>query len=146
MEMLNRLLATVARYLPDDTARIQAALWAVVVLTLIYGVWEAYRRRRAPKLGEAALIALPGGERPAGERFRLTGEDVTLGRGSESQLRLAGSAVAVRHAAIVGEGGDYWLKDLGSHAGVRLNGRRQQQSTALRDGDVLQVGDQSFRF
>ena len=40
MGILNGALAAVAPYLPDDTRRIQAALWAIIVLTLVYAVWE----------------------------------------------------------------------------------------------------------
>ena len=91
-------------------------------------------------------MPLPGGELPAGRKFPLSGEDVLIGRAADASLRLTGNSVAVRHAALVGENGAFWLKDMGSHTGVRLNGRRQEQTTALRDGDVLQIGDQSFRF
>lgn len=150
METLGRAVAwlntTLAAYLPDTTSRIQAGLWGVFALALVYAVWELFRRRRSPAVGEAALLPLPGGELKPGEKFRLNGELVTIGRGEDAVLRLTGESVAVRHAAVVGEGSEYWLQDLGSHSGVRLNGRRLGQSTALRDGDVIQVAGQSFRF
>lgn len=150
MDQLNRWGTAIATafttYLPDTTSRIQAGLWTVIALALVYGLWELIRRRRAPALGEASLLPLPGGELKPGERFKLNGEAVTIGRGEDAALRLKSEAVATRHAAIVGEGSQYWLQDLGSHSGVRLNGRRLGQSTALRDGDVVQVANQCFRF
>lgn len=146
VDLLNRASAALPPSVAQDSTLIQVGLWALVLLALVYGVWEFSRRRRAPAIGPAELLSLPGGLVPPGERHHLNGEPMTIGRAAEASIRLVGHSVAARHVAIVPEGGSYWLRDLGSHSGVRLNGRRLEQSSALRDGDVVEVGDQSFRF
>ena len=54
--------------------------------------------------------------------------------------------VGRRHFQIYPEGREYWLVDLGSRNGTRLNGVRIGQPCRLRPGDIIQAGSQSFEF
>lgn len=130
-----------------DTAGIQIGLWLVVGLSLVYAAWEYHRRqRRFQANSEAALISLPGGEIPPGTRTRLEDRAMIIGRALEADVRLAFQSIALRHAAVVPEQGNFWLKDLGSRTGVRVNGVRLDRSIALRNGDLVEVAEQPFRF
>ncbi len=55
--------------------------------------------------------------------------------------------VSRRHAMIHRQGNrEFWLVDLGSANGTRLNGRRLSQPCRLQDGDRLEVADLAFVF
>lgn len=133
-------------YLPGDTRTIQIGLWLLVGLALVYTLWELTVRSWKGKSGKASLISLPGGEMPPGQRHQLDGHDVIIGRAAEADIRLAYRTVALRHAAVIPEQSNYWMKDLGSQSGVKVNGVRLDRSIALRDGDMVEVAEQPFRF
>ncbi|RJS47735.1 FHA domain-containing protein [Nocardioides cavernaquae] len=46
-----------------------------------------------------------------------------LGRGGECQLRCRADSVSRRHASVYPQDGAWWVRDLGSTNGTRLNGR-----------------------
>jgi DNA-binding NtrC family response regulator len=54
------------------------------------------------------------------------------------------SAMSVRHAEVCLQGAQAVVRDLGSAAGVRLNGAALREARALEDGDVLRLGDTTF--
>ncbi len=140
------LSAWVAQNLSTDTQRIQAGLWLLVGLAAVYGLWELVRRsRRLRDLG-AALVALADGRVPAGERHTINGKEVLIGRAEEADIRLADRRVALAHAAVAPTGGGYLLRDMGSREGIRLNGRPVARRAPLRDGDLLDIAGNPFRF
>ncbi|MBI4617890.1 MAG: FHA domain-containing protein [Planctomycetes bacterium] len=72
---------------------------------------------------------------------------VTLGRSSKSTICLAEEAsVSSRHAQIVLEQGTYYLEDLGSTNGCRLNRVRVEKRVPLSHGDRIDLGDARFYF
>ena len=83
----------------------------------------------------------------AGRELILTRAETTVGRAEGCDIGLFGdSEVEKLHARIVLRGGRYWVEDNGTQAGTRLNGRQITEPTALRDGDVVEVGRASLRF
>lgn len=68
--------------------------------------------------------------------------------------RAASNSVVIRdddtcsleHALISWRAGRWWLEDLNSRNGTLLNGNPVTASTALMNGDVVQIGQQQFRF
>ncbi|MEO8903949.1 MAG: sigma 54-interacting transcriptional regulator [Polyangiaceae bacterium] len=70
----------------------------------------------------------------------LTGSQLTLGRGADTDLRLDSGGVSRRHAALVRQGPIFSIRDLESRNGTFVNGRRVQHA-ALSEGDVLRLGD-----
>jgi len=144
--LLRAVQAWFKTQLPGGTAQIQAGLWCLVALALVYALWELLQRVRTRRTRGAELISLPGGEVLPGQRYALDKGEMVIGRALEADLRLAYRTVAHRHAAIIPEQSDYWLKDLGSRAGVKVNGLRPSGSVVLRDGDLLEVAEQPFRF
>lgn len=70
---------------------------------------------------------------------------MVIGRGRTADVVLSDPTISRAHAAIGYEGGDFFVQDLGSTNGTRVNGAREPR-TPLRDGDELQLGKLLLRF
>ncbi len=77
------------------------------------------------------LIALPDG-------------DFVIGRGSSCDLMLDDDKTSRRHALIRSNHGSATIEDLGSRNGVVVNDEKITECTALRAGDKIGIGAQSF--
>lgn len=69
-----------------------------------------------------------------------------IGRGTDNDLVLDDAEVSRRHAMIFRQGEDWWLSDLGSRNGVRVNGMRLAHARRLRDGDELRLVSHKLAF
>lgn len=87
-------------------------------------------------------------------RARLSGEarswelaetPLTIGRRPDNAVVLAEKFVSARHAVIGHDNGRYYVEDLSSSNGTRLNGRRVERA-ALKDGDIVQIGSFDLHF
>lgn len=70
----------------------------------------------------------------------------TLGRSASNHIVLSDPSVSSYHARIDWRSGDWWLTDLGSKNGTRLNGAPMSVAMPLVDGDVVGLGLVSFEF
>jgi len=70
----------------------------------------------------------------------FTKAEVTLGRDPASDLPLADEAVSARHAVMSFHHGQWWIEDLGSRNGTRLNAQPIEDATVLADGDEIACG------
>jgi len=70
----------------------------------------------------------------------LDAERVVLGRAETCDIVLTGRLISRQHAAIIRSGQIYILKDLNSHNGTFINGRRIGEPSALHDGDEIELG------
>jgi DNA-binding NtrC family response regulator len=93
----------------------------------------------------ALLLAFPRpGDRPSQHR-PIPRAGLLLGRGETIfDEPFDDPAMAPRHAEIQLQGKHAVVKDLGSGAGIRLNGAALSESRELVEGDVLRVGDTMF--
>jgi hypothetical protein len=68
---------------------------------------------------------------------------MVLGRSAACQLRLAGDAVSQEHAVIWWEDGGWWIRDLASRNGTRVDGGALPpgDARALVPGSVIEVGE-----
>ena len=66
--------------------------------------------------------------------------EVTLGRDPASDVPLADEAVSARHAMMAFHHGQWWIEDLGSRNGTRLNARLLEGATVLAHGDEIACG------
>jgi pSer/pThr/pTyr-binding forkhead associated (FHA) protein len=82
----------------------------------------------------------PGPDRAAHELV-LDGDVALLGRGPQAQVRLPDAAVSLSHARLLREGADWFITDLGSTNGTRLNGTRlaPMQRRLVRPGDRIEA-------
>jgi len=84
--------------------------------------------------------------RDGGSRHDLVAATTTLGRDPQNAIVLTSKGSSRRHAAVVWDGQQYVLQDLGSRNGTYLNGARLAAPHSLRDGDVLLLGGQRLVF
>ena len=110
--------------------------------TLSLGPDEIDARSEAPT--GPALVVRSGGGR-AGESFEAIGAQALIGRSPECDVFLDDVTVSRRHAELVGEGGTYVIRDLGSLNGTFVN-RHRIESTVLEDDDEVQVGKYRMTF
>lgn len=73
-------------------------------------------------------------------------EDNSIGRSSGSQVPINDPRVSRRHALIRRQDDGFWLFDLGSSNGSYLNGKRVTTAQALKAGDLITIGEQTFTF
>lgn len=71
--------------------------------------------------------------------YALPGDVTTIGRGTDTDLRLDDTGVSRRHAEIRREGDDVVLVDLGSTNGTTVNGRAVER-VRLTPGDTIRLG------
>lgn len=76
-----------------------------------------------------------------GRTYQLYIHETTIGRSSRNDIVLSDSTVSKQHAKIVERNGHFWLYDLGSTNGTRLNGHLLRQPTMLEPDDTIQFGD-----
>jgi len=103
----------------------------------------------------------PGGDTPAAELIVLAaaaeeslptgsllhlGEDNYLGRNETNNVVLSDPYASGRHARIYRLGGRFWVSDLGSRNGTKLNGALVQRPVALANGDILKIGGVTLQF
>lgn len=89
-----------------------------------------------------AFVVVLGGDR-MGEMFALKeGDRTTIGRGLQTDIRLADEGISRTHAMIEERDGDYVLIDAGSTNGTYANGNRIEEHV-LQEGDKIQIGASS---
>lgn len=64
---------------------------------------------------------------------------VVIGRGRSADIVIAEPTMSRAHAAIGYDGAEFFVQDLGSTNGTRVNGRREEKAP-LRSGDEVQLG------
>jgi len=68
-------------------------------------------------------------------------EEITIGRQEGNTIRLTERNVSRRHARLMRQNGHVMVEDLGSSNGTRINGERISGQSAVKDGDLIQIGD-----
>ncbi len=84
-----------------------------------------------------------------GQQYPLWGEVITIGRASREatwEIRLTDRAVSRPHARLEHRDDGFYLLDLQSANGTLLNGVLVDAPIALKDGDVIAVGETSITF
>lgn len=82
----------------------------------------------------------------AGKELFFEQDAVLIGRVAECDVVLYEQGVSRRHCRISTEGGRYFVEDLGSSNGTRLNGTAVTGKQALMDGDQVSLGPVGFVF
>jgi hypothetical protein len=75
-----------------------------------------------------------------GSTLPLQGSRLTAGRLDRCDLTITDSTVSREHAAFVRRGERWWVVDLGSTNGTRVNGRRAAEHP-ITPGDQVELGD-----
>lgn len=72
--------------------------------------------------------------------IQLSETPLYVGRGPENDVVLTEQTVSSNHASAWLEGGQVWLKDLGSRNGTFVNDERIQGATPVHPGDNIRLG------
>lgn len=120
------------------------------LLALFYLIWRSLTQTtdalEAEQSQYARLAALGNqkGEHSSDKSFALL-PCTSLGKSSSNAIVVDDKDASAFHAAIVLEGGQWWLEDRQSRNGTRLNDQRIQQRAALDHGDEISIGQRRFR-
>ena len=95
---------------------------------------------------KAQLVALSGCEGLEPNTVLELQAFTTLGRGAANTIVVPDTFASAEHALISWHSGQWWLEDLGSRNGTRLNGETVSAPTVLSAGDAISVGQVEFRF
>jgi len=79
------------------------------------------------------------GEQPL--TWRLAGPLARLGRSSACDVHIADASVSRRHAEISRRGDRFFIQDLGSRNGTRVNGNEVREPLEIGPGDRIEIGD-----
>ncbi len=123
--------------------RLLLALGLYLFLGLaLWMLWQDLRRTaRSAADRNVPAIRLEIKDRRKAPAFRaFSRPEVTLGRDPRCDVPLADPLVSARHALLSYHDGQWWLDDLGSSNGTRLNHEKVGTSTVLTTGDEIQCG------
>ena len=81
-----------------------------------------------------------------GERHPLNMWETSLGRSNSSDIVLPYSAVSRSHAVISRRIDGWYIYDLNSKSGIRVNESVIEEKTTVKNGDMISFADASFRF
>src|SRR4051812_48131982 len=68
-------------------------------------------------------------------------DEITIGRNERNLIRLAEKNVSRSHGRLIREGGHYYIEDLGSFTGIRVNGEKIAGKRQVADGDLIQISE-----
>ncbi len=71
--------------------------------------------------------------------------DITIGRSAECQIRLNNPGVSRKHAKIYSANDQFFIEDLGTPNGTRVNGDQIEKATRIQHGDLIQVAGEKIR-
>lgn len=94
----------------------------------------------AEQTPELELIEGPG----AGQRFRLDRKKVRIGRSNENEIIINDRLSSRVHTTIREVDGIFYVQDMDSRNGTRLNGRPIKEEE-IHHGDEIQIGTTAFR-
>jgi pSer/pThr/pTyr-binding forkhead associated (FHA) protein len=95
--------------------------------------------KQKKKRGQPGTVAISDGPQ-AGVSAPLDGEPVTIGRGSDCQIKLDDDYSSTRHARLFLSDGQWWVEDLGSTNGTYLDGQRITRPVQAEIGGSIRIG------
>lgn len=127
--MLEQMLA-ISRY----------ALPALAVIILIL-CFTALFKRRAPSLGNAALVSLANGD-----VFKLTSRETSIGRYKNCDIVMNYSTVSRQHAVVVCTKKGWYITGAKAASEVLVNGKNIDKKAFLNNGDKITIGSITLVF
>ena len=74
------------------------------------------------------------------------GKTYTIGRGIDNDIVLTDIAVSRKHFDLRNDDGSWVIVDRGSGNGTVVNGNLEDNPFMLANGDVIEIGNTTFRF
>ena len=117
------------------------SLYAFLGLAL-WMLWQDVRQtaRKATTRSVPAIRLEIQNEEQGISHQAFTQPEVMLGRDPGCDVRLSDPLVSARHALLSFHHGQWWLDDLGSSNGTRLNHEKVCTATVLTTGDEIECG------
>lgn len=81
-----------------------------------------------------------------GEMYELNMWETSIGRSNSCDVVINYDTVSRFQAVIARRNDSWYIHDLRSKSGVKVNGRKIEKKQAIKDGDVLTFGSMRFRF
>jgi hypothetical protein len=94
----------------------------------------------------AARLVVTGGNDAGLEQAIDAGKAYTIGRGLDNDVVLTDIAVSRKHFDLRNDGGSWVIVDRGSGNGTVVNGNLEDNPFMLANGDVIEIGNTTFRF
>lgn len=117
------------------------ALYAFIGWTL-YLLWRSLQQETvflsSRKVTPLNLLIQTSGE--SSQTLRFSQGDILIGRDPECEVILDDAAASARHARLAYHHNQWWLEDLQSTNGTKLNNETVQTATIVVNGDTIQCG------
>jgi len=68
-------------------------------------------------------------------------DEITIGRTDENIVRLAEKDVSRHHGRLLRQDGEYYVEDLSSFTGIRVNGEKIEGRRLIHAGDLIQISE-----
>src|SRR5256712_9393298 len=68
-------------------------------------------------------------------------DEITIGRNDANIVRLSEKDVSRHHGRLLRESGNYYIEDLNSFTGIRVNGEKVIGKRLVHDGDLIQISE-----
>lgn len=118
-----------------------AALYAFIGWTL-YLLWRSLQQETvflsSRKVTPINLLIQTSGE--SSQTLRFSQGDILIGRDPECEVILEDAAASARHARLSYHHNQWWLEDLQSTNGTKLNNETAQTAAIVVNGDTIQCG------
>jgi pSer/pThr/pTyr-binding forkhead associated (FHA) protein len=74
-------------------------------------------------------------------RFEIDeGQSLTIGRGGDADITVDNNAISRQHSSLELKGGTYYLTDLYSLNGTKVNGQKIDSSVPIKKTDLIEIG------
>lgn len=100
---------------------------------------EKSKPRKSKRGGRPRYLAFTGGAL-SGNRLKLDGQPILLGRSGDCTVPLQDSYASNRHARIYYRDGQWFIEDLNSTNGTYLGNNRLTSTQLLEPGMVVRIG------
>src|SRR3954447_4496908 len=68
-------------------------------------------------------------------------DEITIGRNDGNIVRLTEKNVSRKHGRLLREEGHFYIEDLDSFTGIRVNGEKIHGKHPVREGDLIQISE-----
>ena len=81
-----------------------------------------------------------------GERYELNMWETSIGRSNSCDVVITYETMSRSQAVIARRNDSWYIHDLQSKSGVKVNGKKVEKKQTIKDGDILTLGNMRFRF
>ncbi len=81
-----------------------------------------------------------------GERYELNMWETSIGRSNSCDIVIQYDTMSRFQAVIARRNDSWYIHDLRSKSGVKVNGKKIEKKLTIKDGDILTLGSMRFRF